>query len=326
MAAGAVDAGERRRASARAPRGRDGSRRTRSGRGRRALQGLSYALAAPLLHGLARLPLSVLHRISDLAFVVVYGVLRYRRGVTRENLRRAFPDASEDELQRVERSFYRHLCDLAVETLALLTLEDEEIPLRMRGRNLELLDDYAARGQSVVLVLGHCGNWEWAIPLAELCTPLRLEVVYHPVKHPGFEALFRRARSRFGSILVPMRQAPRRLLRPKDQVTGMVFVADQFPRTPRSYRTRFLHQDTAFVRGPERIARRLDAPVIYVEVQRVARGCYELGLEILCERPSETPDGEITERFARRLEQQIQKSPEAWLWSHRRWKSPRTAA
>lgn len=316
----------RARAAAGGTPGSGGRGRSRSGWGRRAVQQVGFALAAPILLGLARLPLAVLYRLSDAGFVVVYRGLRYRRRVTRENLRRSFPRAAEDELVRIEERYYRYLCDLVVETLRMLVIDEAEIALRIRGRNLELLDGYAVQGRSVVLMLGHCGNWEWAIPCAELGTLLRLDIVYHQLTHPGFEALLRRARSRFGSILTPMQEAPRSMIRRRDEVTGMVFVADQFPRGPRPYRAQFLGQDTAFFRGPERIARRLDAPVIFVEVTRVARGRYELGLEVLCEHPAETSDGEITERFARRLEAQIQKSPEHWLWSHRRWKDASAGA
>jgi KDO2-lipid IV(A) lauroyltransferase len=31
------------------------------------------------------------------------------------------------------------------------------------------------------------------------------------------------------------------------------------------------------------------------------------------------PEGEVTARYARKLEEVITKKPEDWLWSHRRW-------
>lgn len=321
---GAAAPGHASAGSGRGSGGRVGPRWSR----RRAVQVVAYGAAAPFLHAFARLPLPVLYRVSDAARFVLQRVLRYRRRVIRENLRNAFPALSERELARIERGFYRHLCDLGVETLKMLAVDAAEIQRRMPGQGLELLDRFAAEGRSSVLVLGHCANWEWAIPVAELGASPRLDVVYHPVRNPGFDALFRRARSRFGSRLTTMQEAPRRLIRRRDEITAMVFVADQFPRTPRPYRTRFLEQDTAFIRGPERIARKLDAPVVFVDLVRHARGRYELTMELLCEHPSETADGEITERFARRLEEAIHRSPESWLWSHRRWKdavAPRAA-
>jgi len=287
---------------------------------RRAVQRLAYAAAAPFIHGFARLPLAVLYRISDAACFVLRRVLRYRRRVIRENLRRSFPRLSAPERERIERDFYRHLCDLGVETLKMLVMDAAEIQRRMPAHGLELLDQYAAQDQSVVLVLGHCANWEWAIPVVECGASLRLDVVYHPVRNPYFDALFRHARGRFGSHLTSMQEAPRRLIRRRDECTAMVFVADQFPRSPRPYRTRFLEQDTAFIRGPERIARRLDAPVIFVDLVRRGRGRYALTLELLCEHPARAADGEVTERFARRLEETIRSAPGSWLWSHRRWK------
>ena len=62
--------------------------------GRNPFEVLVYLAAAPLLHGLARLPLRVLYRLSDLTFWFAYRVLRLRRAVARDNLRRSFPEAT----------------------------------------------------------------------------------------------------------------------------------------------------------------------------------------------------------------------------------------
>ena len=124
-------------------------------------------------------------------------------------------------------------------------------------------------------------------------------------------------------MLTPIEQAPRAIVRTRNELAATFLVADQRAHSRNPYITQFLGQPTAFLRGPERLARSLDVPVVYVEMTRVERGRYEVNLEWLCEDPSATSEGEITERFARRLEQQIRKTPEDWLWLHRRWRDRR---
>ena len=61
-------------------------------------------------------------------------------------------------------------------------------------------------------------------------------------------------------------------------------------------------------------------PVIYVDIQRVIRGYYTVEMQVICDHPAETVQGEITERYMKKLETLVIKQPEDWLWSHRRWK------
>src|SRR5262249_23599050 len=105
--------------------------------GRNPFEALVYLAAAALLRGLALLPLSVLHRLSGAAFWVVYRVVRLRRGVVRDNLRRSFPDAAPDELDRIAERCYRNHCDVAFEGLKLAAMSAYDIRARVRG-NLEI--------------------------------------------------------------------------------------------------------------------------------------------------------------------------------------------
>jgi len=284
---------------------------------------ISYVAVAPLLRALAHLPLSALYRVSDVVFWIVYRILRLRRSVARGNLRRSFPEATTAELDRIEERCYRQQCDVAFEWLKLMTMDADEIRDRVRA-DLEVGHQLIERRQSAIFVLGHCGNWEWAIPLAVLSFPtVLIHIIYHPLRHAGFDGLIRSVRARFGGLLTPINQAPRAIVRTRNELAATFLVADQRAHSRNPYWTQFLGQPTAFVRGPERLARSLDVPVVYVEMTRLARGRYALNLEWLCEDPSATSDGEITERFARRLEQQIRKAPDDWLWLHRRWRDRR---
>ncbi len=148
-------------------------------------------------------------------------------------------------------------------------------------------------------------------------------MIYHPLSNPYFNGLVTRMRTRFGTRLIPMKNTFRDMVRMKEEVTATAFIADQSPSPENAYWTTFLNQETPVFRGTEVIARKLNYPVVFIHVKKTGRGYYELSAEMLCEDPSSTADGELSEMHTKKLESEIRKQPETWLWSHRRWKHQR---
>lgn len=274
----------------------------------------------PVVHLLARLPMGALHFFADVTAFAAYRVLRVRRRIVLESLRRAFPEKSAREIDRIAMDAYRNQCDVAAEGLKMLVATPAVTAARV-DTDIDLAADLCDAGRSVIYVMGHNANWEWAIPATAAVVPkLTLHVVYHPLSDPGFDRVLKSMRARFGAVLTPMDQAPRAIVRMRGMVSAVILVADQRPRRRQHpHHTMFLNCDTAFLTGPERLARRLGLPVVFVDMRRVARGRDHLAAEWLCEDPQATSEGEITERFARRLERQIWHAPDDWLWLHRRW-------
>jgi KDO2-lipid IV(A) lauroyltransferase len=120
-----------------------------------------------------------------------------------------------------------------------------------------------------------------------------------------------------------MKDAMREMIKNKNETTATAFIADQTPAPETAYWMSFLNQDTPVFLGTEKIAKKLNFPVVYVSLLRKKRGYYEFNAEVICANPQATIEGEITELHTKRLEQDIDMQPETWLWSHRRWKHKR---
>jgi KDO2-lipid IV(A) lauroyltransferase len=150
-----------------------------------------------------------------------------------------------------------------------------------------------------------------------------LYVIYHPLENKFFNRMVIGMRTRFGTKLIEMKNTYRDMVKMKHETNATAFIADQTPPPDSAYWTQFMNQDTPVFKGTEVIARKLNYPVVFINVKRIKRGHYELIAEMLCEDPSATADGEITELHTRKLEEEIRKNPETWLWSHRRWKHQR---
>ena len=122
---------------------------------------IKYRIIIGLLISVAHLPLRVLYVFSDIAYLSIYYVVRYRRKTVRHNLEMVFGTADRKRIIAIEKKFYRHLCDCMVETVKLLHISDEEVDRRVDVTNGEYIDSIIRSGHSVVLFLGHYGNWEW---------------------------------------------------------------------------------------------------------------------------------------------------------------------
>ena len=111
----------------------------------------------------------------------------------------------------------------------------------------------------------------------------------------------------------------------RDKIRSVViFIADQTPsRNNLHYWTTFLNQESSILTGPERLARKLDLPVIFLDTKQVKRGYYTVDMKLVTETPKETPENWITEQYARLMEQCILRNPAGWLWTHKRWKYKR---
>ena len=116
----------------------------------------------------------------------------------------------------------------------------------------------------------------------------------------------------------------RRLAQLRDTQNAVLMMADQTSHGLASdYWTEFLHQDTCWFTGIERIAKKLDYAIVFVSMTRKGRGRYEISFELIIDSPKETETGEIMERYVRCVERFIEANPDNWLWSHRRWKHQR---
>lgn len=285
-----------------------------------------YAVFYAVVWILAWLPLSVLYGFSYLIFLLLYYVVRYRRKVVWENLSNSFPEKSKKELRQIERNFYLHFADTFFETLKLIHISDNEMQKRMYVSNPEELKQLFDDKKSVIVLLGHYGNWEWITSIYLNYPGIIGGELYRPLKNKYFDRFFLNLRERFGTVNIPKNDALRTIVgfHKEGKVFGLGFIADQIPsRNNLHYWNTFLNQETAFLNGPERIARKGGYAVVYLDVRKKRRGYYTCDIITLTENAKETKENEITDKYVELFERTIRRNPAYWLWTHKRWKHKR---
>lgn len=283
-------------------------------------------MTALFLRSLALWPLSVLHRIGDGLHFLVFHVFKWRVALSRSNIAGAFPDKTAQEHEDILANSYRNLSRTLMEAMWGYRASGEALTARVAFENPEAIEGYKAARQSVVLLTAHTCNWEWLLLAAGARFGIPIDAVYKPLRMTGVDRYVRDARSRFGGNPIPFKSFLFELMRRAHEPRAYAMVADQTPmKKMAKYWTRFLNRDTAFYLGPEKIARYLDAPVLYVEMKRVRVGFYSVRFHVLAEPPYDDDAGSvIAERYARGLEATIRAHPADWLWQHNKWKYART--
>lgn len=287
------------------------------------MSAILYYLTLPFIYLVSYLPFKLMYQLSDVIYVLVYKVLGYRKQVVTENLKNAFPEISAAEIEQIRSDFYRFFCDLGLETIKTLSISPAGLKKHVSHADISVFERFYKQNQSVIVVTGHLGSFELAGAHFSQLQLHKLYAIYHPLKNKHFDRLFYRMRTRLGTKLYPMKSTFRGMVKNRKEVTATAFIGDQTPAPGNAYWMTFLNQDTPVFKGTELIARKLDYPVIYFSIIREKRGQYKIHSELLAEHPRELAEGELTQMHTRRLEQDIIKYPETWLWSHRRWKHKR---
>lgn len=273
-----------------------------------------------LIYMVSIMPYWILYGISDYLYFIVYKVVGYRKKVVIENLTNSFPEKSRDEILKIASKFYHNLADVMVETVKEFTISEKQIKKRFRFVNPEVFDQHTLKGKSIMMLMGHYTNWEYGVSTA-LWVKADCWAVYGKLENQYLNKPIVRTREKFGFKLFPMEDTYKVMLEHENSGKLYMFMADQTPHHAKiKYWLNFLNQETPVHIGAEKLARMKEMAVVFIDIQRVKRGYYEIKAQTLFDDAAATNDYEITRKYFEVLESVINKEPSNWLWSHKRWK------
>ncbi len=273
---------------------------------------------------LSVIPLNILYFLSDSIFGFLYYVLKYRRNVVFNNLQNSFPNKSRSELVQIEKGFYRHFCDIFIESVKILTISKTQIKKRFKVKNPEIMQGFFDNGQSVIMYGAHLGNWEWMASLP-LHIPHEFLSFYQEQSNKYFDELMLLSRQRFHTKCIESKSGYKALVNHSNEniLTLTYMIGDQSPAiNSTKHWTAFLNQDTAFLIGAARLAKKCNQVLVYPRMVGIKRGYYEFEFIVI---ETEDEASAMIDNYAKLLEENIVAQPTQWLWSHRRWKLKNTA-
>ena len=266
------------------------------------------------------LPIQILYLISKIIRFIVYDVLCYREKVVIDNIQNTFIEKSQTEVIKLKNNFYDYFFELIVEIIKLLSISNNELNKRFTFSNINVIKQALKQNKSVIVVVGHYGNWEWALRSASNLIDTKIIGVYKRINNTIFEWLLLKIRSNTNVLPVEIKSLSRELVNNNEKKI-YAMVADQSPTLEQSnVRINFLNRDTLVYTGVEKISKKYNMPVFYLNIKLTSKGYYESTFEEINSKNINGKKLEITKEFFSKLENQIKSEPRLWLWSHKRWK------
>lgn len=278
---------------------------------------LYYCFIIPI----SLLPYKVLYAFSDGLFYLMYYVIKYRKAVVLKNISRSFPEKKPVEHTNIAKQFYRHFCDVILESFKIFTISEDEVKKRMIVVNPELFTPFYEQKRSIIFAGGHFNNWE--LFAVAINPPVKHQVIaiYKRLRNKYFDEKMRQSRGKFGLKLISTKVVKEEFETEKQNLTATIFAIDQSPsKANNCYWTTFLNQETAVAFGTEKYAKEYNYPVVFGHIEKVKRGFYQLKISLITAEPTEAAPGEIMEKLTKTLENDIIANPQYWLWTHKRWK------
>ncbi|MFN6375281.1 MAG: lysophospholipid acyltransferase family protein [Chitinophagia bacterium] len=275
-----------------------------------------------LLYGISRIPLRGLHLLSDVIAFVVYHWIGYRKQVVLSNLAIAFPEKTPGERIAIAKAFYRNFTDAMLESIKLISADDKLID-SMFVISPEFVKVFQGTDKNIQIHAMHNFNWEIVNLGISKAMPRTFLGVYQPIINPFFEELFRKIRTRNGTVLIPANDFKNNFLPHQDKSYALALVADQNPGHPaKAWWLNFFGKAAPFVMGPEKAARKRDTAVVFGYFYPLKRGVYTFSAEHVTDDLSSMQPGDLTKKYIRFVEEKVRERPDNYLWSHRRWKHP----
>jgi len=288
------------------------------------LKFISYILFRFSIGVFSLIPFKLLYIFSDFIRFFLKNVFKYRLDVIQKNISHCFGHThSEDQQKEIVDKFYKNFIDILLESFKSLSYKPTKLISRFKLQNPELIDQHFDDNQNVIIYSQHYNNWEWG--------PITLG---HQMKHHivGIVKLISNGyinnymingRSKTNVSVVPTGQTHDYFskLHTIEKPQGIVFIADQSPYGGRKTSLEFFGNPTEFHNGAAIYAVKTQYPVYTLDVIRVGRGKYHVKAYQISEGNEDLTPEELTGRYASHLEDLIRQQPEAWLWSHKRFKN-----
>ncbi|MFV0289932.1 MAG: lysophospholipid acyltransferase family protein [Mangrovibacterium sp.] len=273
----------------------------------------------------SRLPLWLVYICADIFFFLSYYVLRYRRSVILKNLQHSFPEKSKMEISAIAKKYYQHFSDIMLEGIKMHRMSPEMMKKHVVFANPEVANKYHDEGKGIIFLASHYNNWEWSSWGAYFLKHQFVLVYNVQRNNKPMDEFLKNNRTQYGGYAVSMSQTARigLTLNDGDKKQALWLAADQSAPRSAQYWSMFLNQETCFFSGPQKIASKVNAPVLYHYIHKVKRGQYIAHFFEVDPSPKDSGELAVLQNYMDILEEVINQQPTYWLWSHRRWKHQR---
>jgi len=241
------------------------------------------------------------------------------------NLRNAFPEKSEAEIEEVARASWGNMGRLAAEYVFLDRLFDfdphSDKPGRIEVSGIPIFLDLRDNPRPFIVFTGHTGNFE-LLPVAGAAFGLTVTVLFRPPNNPYVaQKVFDFRAKRMGNLVPSHAGSSFSLARELEAGRGVGVLVDQKFR--KGLNTLFFGRDVKTNPLLPKLVRQFNCEVYPARCIRLPNNRYRLEIEPKLEMPRNEAGGlDLTataQMLNDKVESWVRENPEQWLWYHDRW-------
>ncbi|MGB2705728.1 MAG: lysophospholipid acyltransferase family protein [Candidatus Omnitrophota bacterium] len=270
------------------------------------------------------LPLKVGLFLAGLTGKATFAVLPKARRETLDNLKNAFPEKKDTEIERIAKEVFSNLCKNAVEMASYRKLTSRTLDRWVVSDGAyEKIDRALSKGKGVIMLASHFGNWELISAYFTL-KGYRGTVIARRIYFYKYDEFINRLRSYVGVGVVYRDDSPKKILKvlKKNEMLGVL--ADQDVDSVDGVFVDFFGRPAYTPKAPVALALASGAPLIPCFMIR-EKNHHRLVLEDPIELEEKSDKEETikfnTQKWSCVIESYIKRYPEQWVWMHRRWKT-----
>jgi len=271
------------------------------------------------------LPQKLSLKIGRLLGVLFYKIDKKHRKHTLNNLKIAFPDKSEKELNDISVKFYKNLGMVFVEIFRLDKYNESNIDYFVESNFESIKNIYGKQG--ILLLTAHFGNWELLAKTFGL-KGYKGSVLARPLDNIYIEKILYRLRTASGNKVIYNRENAVKNIISALNARGIVgFLPDENASKRIGVFADFFGIKACTMPGMANIAAKTKLPVIPAFIVRINekdskhRLIIEPPLDIKYTGDRKTDTMNILKIFNEKIEDIIKQYPEQWFWIHNRWKT-----
>lgn len=291
--------------------------------------GLGICLSLPLAFIVILIPYPLARPLGRSLGILIFNLLPRERSRAINNITTSMPvlqrfsgwQRAGETPERIAREAFANLGISCIELVKLYCGRGERLIDSVSFTGIEHYQQAQDLGKGVILISGHCGNWE--LMGATVCRHLApLSVVARRQPNDFFNGIIEKLRNRYGSKVIYNKGAAKKIffaLR-KKEIVGIII--DQVVDPAEGEIVEFLGRPAWMTNAPPAVAEKTGSPIVPFFIHREGRGH-----RVIISPPIYPGDfgspGDITRKLNATIEEYICNHPDEWLWMYNRWKGIR---
>lgn len=278
---------------------------------------VEFAPVAALLPLLSLIPHRAMMLLGRWLGVATWFLLGNYRRIVRTNLRIAFGETlSEEEIRAHSKAAFVNAVQTFLEFALLFRLRQPQMArLTLEPKGYDEYKQAVARGQGVIAVSAHIGNWYWPVMCAAV-EGFKVNVIVRPLDNPLLDRLMNKVFDRWGIRVIPRRQATVMALSALRRGETVALMVDQNAALHGLF-IPFFGAPAATTRGMHMLRRGSGAEVVAVHSRREGQH-HLVSMSWLRDLP-EDEYGSLS-AVSRYFEAVISRHKGDYFWLHPRWK------